>query len=45
MTLKTNLVLGAYPKRPDRATLEFVYDLFPRLKERQRQHGGNPERR
>jgi branched-chain amino acid transport system ATP-binding protein len=37
MTLKTNLELGAYPKRPDRETLELVYDLFPRLKERQRQ--------
>jgi branched-chain amino acid transport system ATP-binding protein len=40
MTLKTNLVLGAYPKRPDRGTLELVYDLFPRLKERQRQQAG-----
>ena len=40
MTLKTNLVLGAYPNRPDRETLELVYDLFPRLKERQRQHAG-----
>ena len=40
MTLKSNLVLGAYPKRPDRATLELVYDLFPRLKERQRQQAG-----
>jgi branched-chain amino acid transport system ATP-binding protein len=40
MTLKTNLVLGAYPKRPDRETLELVYDLFPRLKERQRQQAG-----
>jgi branched-chain amino acid transport system ATP-binding protein len=37
MTLKTNLVLGAYPRRPDRDTLEIVYDLFPRLKERHRQ--------
>jgi branched-chain amino acid transport system ATP-binding protein len=37
MTVRTNLVLGAYPKRPDRETLELVYDLFPRLKERQRQ--------
>jgi branched-chain amino acid transport system ATP-binding protein len=37
MTLKSNLVLGAYPGRPDPATLELVYDLFPRLKERQRQ--------
>jgi branched-chain amino acid transport system ATP-binding protein len=40
MTLKTNLVLGAYPNRPDRGTLEFVYDLFPRLEERQRQQAG-----
>ena len=40
MTLKSNLVLGAYPKRPDRRTLDLVYDLFPRLHERQRQHAG-----
>jgi len=40
MTLKSNLVLGAYPRRPDPATLELVYDLFPRLRERQRQHAG-----
>jgi branched-chain amino acid transport system ATP-binding protein len=41
MTLKTNLVLGAYPTRPDRETLEFVYELFPRLRERQRQQAGS----
>jgi branched-chain amino acid transport system ATP-binding protein len=40
MTLKSNLVLGAYPKRPDRRTLDLVYDLFPRLHERQRQQAG-----
>ena len=40
MTLKSNLVLGAYPRRPDRETLELVYDLFPRLRERQRQQAG-----
>jgi branched-chain amino acid transport system ATP-binding protein len=40
MTLKTNLVLGAYPKRPDPATLELVYGLFPRMKERLRQPAG-----
>ena len=40
MTLKTNLVLGAYPRRPDPSTLELVYDLFPRLHERQRQQAG-----
>jgi branched-chain amino acid transport system ATP-binding protein len=40
MTVKTNLVLGAYPGRPDRETLKLVYDLFPRLKERPRQQAG-----
>jgi branched-chain amino acid transport system ATP-binding protein len=40
MTLKTNVVLGAYPNRPDRETLELVYDLFPWLQERQRQQAG-----
>lgn len=40
MTLKSNLILGAYPKRPDAETLELVYDLFPRLHERQRQQAG-----
>jgi branched-chain amino acid transport system ATP-binding protein len=40
MTLKTNVVLGAYPNRPDRETLELVYDLFPWLRERQRQQAG-----
>jgi branched-chain amino acid transport system ATP-binding protein len=40
MTVKTNLVLGAYPRRPDRETLELVYDLFPRLRERLRQQAG-----
>jgi branched-chain amino acid transport system ATP-binding protein len=40
MTLKTNLVLGAYPKRPDPEVLELVYGLFPRLQERQHQQAG-----
>ena len=40
MTVKTNLVLGAYPRRPDRETVELVYDLFPRLEERLRQQAG-----
>jgi branched-chain amino acid transport system ATP-binding protein len=40
MTLKTNLQLGAYPRRPDRETLELVYSLFPRLQERGRQQAG-----
>ena len=40
MTVKTNLVLGAYPSRPHRETLDLVFDLFPRLKERLRQRAG-----
>jgi branched-chain amino acid transport system ATP-binding protein len=40
MTVKTNLLLGAYPHRPDAETLQLVYDLFPRLKERLRQRAG-----
>jgi branched-chain amino acid transport system ATP-binding protein len=40
MTVRTNLVLGAYPRRPDRETLELVFDLFPQLKGRLRQHAG-----
>jgi branched-chain amino acid transport system ATP-binding protein len=40
MTLKSNLILGAYPKRPDPETLELVYELFPRLRERKRQQAG-----
>ena len=40
MTVKTNLLLGAYPRRADRETLELVYDLFPRLQQRHRQQAG-----
>jgi branched-chain amino acid transport system ATP-binding protein len=40
MTVKTNLALGAYPRRADRETLDLVYGLFPRLKERLRQQAG-----
>jgi branched-chain amino acid transport system ATP-binding protein len=40
MTVMENLSLGAYPRRAragSAATLERVFDLFPRLKERRRQ--------
>jgi branched-chain amino acid transport system ATP-binding protein len=40
MTVKSNLMLGAYPNRADRATLELVHGLFPRLWERHRQQAG-----
>jgi branched-chain amino acid transport system ATP-binding protein len=38
--VRTNLALGAYPHRPDPGALELVFDLFPRLAERQRQRAG-----
>jgi branched-chain amino acid transport system ATP-binding protein len=40
MTVKENLIVGAYNSRADRdkeATLETVYSLFPRLRERENQ--------
>ncbi len=40
MTVQENLVLGAYPRRPDAETMSVVLDLFPRLAERRRQHAG-----
>ena len=40
MTVEENLMLGAYPKKPDPDTLETVLELFPRLGERFRQLAG-----
>lgn len=40
MTVRENLFLGSYPRRPDPETLEMVMDLFPRLSERSNQHAG-----
>jgi len=41
MSVAENLAMGAYIRgRPDPADLERVYDLFPRLKEREKQAGG-----
>ncbi|MGH8914381.1 MAG: ABC transporter ATP-binding protein, partial [Acidimicrobiia bacterium] len=40
MTVRENLGLGAYPASPDRDTLDFVLELFPRLEERLGQHAG-----
>jgi branched-chain amino acid transport system ATP-binding protein len=37
MTVEENLILGAYPHKPDPETLAIVVDLFPRLAERKRQ--------
>jgi branched-chain amino acid transport system ATP-binding protein len=40
MTVRENLSLGAYPNHPDQETISVVFDLFPRLAERRRQHAG-----
>ena len=41
MSVRENLLLGAYPGRPDPSVFELVFDLFPRLKERPRQPAGS----
>jgi branched-chain amino acid transport system ATP-binding protein len=40
MSVKANLALGAYPRRPDRGTLEMVLEIFPDLKARMQQRAG-----
>jgi branched-chain amino acid transport system ATP-binding protein len=40
MSVKENLDLGAYPRRPDGALRARVLELFPQLAERQRQQAG-----
>jgi branched-chain amino acid transport system ATP-binding protein len=40
MSVEENLWLGAYPDRPDSASAQQVFELFPRLAERRRQHAG-----
>jgi branched-chain amino acid transport system ATP-binding protein len=41
MSVRENLLLGAYPGRPDPSAFELVFHLFPRLKERPRQAAGS----
>ena len=40
MTVAENLSLGAFPRRPDSATMGVVLELFPRLEERRNQQAG-----
>ena len=40
MSVLENLELGAYPARPDAGRLGKVFELFPRLADRRRQHAG-----
>ena len=40
MTIEENLLLGAYPNKPEPETMSIVLDLFPRLAERWRQRAG-----
>ena len=47
MTVRENLEMGAYPPRArgkHQQTLETVFELFPRLRERANQQGANPFR-
>jgi branched-chain amino acid transport system ATP-binding protein len=41
MSVRENLLLGAYPGRPDPSAFELVFDLFPRLGERPKQPAGS----
>jgi branched-chain amino acid transport system ATP-binding protein len=41
MNVRENLLLGAYPGRPDPSAFELVFDLFPRLGERRKQPAGS----
>jgi branched-chain amino acid transport system ATP-binding protein len=41
MSVRENLLLGAYPGRPDPSTFELVLELFPRLRERRKQPAGS----
>ena len=40
MSVNENLRLGAFPSRPDPETEAMVFDVFPRLAERRKQHAG-----
>jgi branched-chain amino acid transport system ATP-binding protein len=40
MSVRDNLSLGAYPRRPDPERTRLVFELFPRLAERAHQHAG-----
>jgi branched-chain amino acid transport system ATP-binding protein len=40
MTVMENLILGAFPGRPDPERTELVFDVFPRLGERRKQDAG-----
>jgi branched-chain amino acid transport system ATP-binding protein len=41
MSVRENLLLGAYPRRPDPSAFGLVFDLFPRLEERRQQRAGS----
>ena len=41
MSVRENLLLGAYPGRPKPPTEQLVFELFPRLRERRTQAAGS----
>ena len=40
MSVSENLLLGAFPLRPDPEVVAMVFEVFPRLAERRKQHAG-----
>ena len=40
MTVMENLLLGGFPRKPDRERFDLVFGVFPRLAERRKQHAG-----
>lgn len=40
MTVRENLLLGAFPSKPDPDREEFIFNVFPRLAERRKQDAG-----
>lgn len=40
MSVRENLMIGSYPKKPTAEQLAKVFDVFPRLSERANQHAG-----
>lgn len=40
MTVHENLLLGAFPSKPDPRREEFIFEVFPRLAERRKQDAG-----
>ena len=40
MSVHENLLLGAFPAKPESARQDFIFEVFPRLAERRKQDAG-----